>query len=82
MSDLRIGFALCGSFCTYDKAFEILERLSEKYEDITPIMSEKSYVTDTALGQPKRFCEKGRRDMRQKVIRSIVEAEPIDQKQF
>ena len=80
MSDLRIGFALCGSFCTYDKAFEVLERLSEKYEDITPIMSEKSYVTDTRFGTAEGFVKRAEEICGKKVIRSIVEAEPIGPK--
>ena len=28
----RIGFAMCGSYCTYSRVFEEAERLTEKYE--------------------------------------------------
>ena len=80
MSDLRIGFALCGSFCTYDKAFQMLERLSEMYTDITPILSEKSYVTDTRFGTAEEFVKRAEEICGKKVICSIAEAEPIGPK--
>ena len=39
MTKPRIGIALCGSYCTYDKLFSQLVLLSDKYE-LVPIMSE------------------------------------------
>lgn len=39
MAKPRIGIALCGSYCTYDKLFSQLVLLSDKYE-LVPIMSE------------------------------------------
>ena len=27
----RVGFALCGSFCTHEKALTALKRLTEEY---------------------------------------------------
>ena len=45
----RIGFAMCGSYCTYSRAFEEAERLTEKYE-LIPIMSENAAETDSRFG--------------------------------
>ncbi len=44
----RIGFAMCGSFCTFKKAISALESLSAANADIFPIMSEMSYNTGHA----------------------------------
>ena len=30
----RVGFALCGSFCTHEKALTALKRLTEEYETV------------------------------------------------
>ncbi len=49
MSKLRIGIALCGSYCTYAKLFPMLERLSEKYE-LVPIVSDTAASTDSRFG--------------------------------
>ena len=36
---MNIGFALCGSFCTYDRVFPVMEALASQYE-LFPIFSE------------------------------------------
>ena len=38
---MNIGFALCGSFCTYSQVFPMLELLSRDY-DVTAIFSSAS----------------------------------------
>ena len=35
MEHLRVGFAFCGSFCTYDKAMAALEQVRARYGDVT-----------------------------------------------
>ena len=42
----RVGFALCGSFCTHEKALAALKRLTEEYETVIPIVSENAAFTD------------------------------------
>ena len=34
----RVGFAVCGSFCTHAKALEALEDLTQQYETVIPIV--------------------------------------------
>ena len=46
---LRIGLALCGSFCTFDKVITIAEQWKDTY-DITAILSEHAAGTDTRFG--------------------------------
>lgn len=45
----KLGFAMCGSFCTHAKSLSIMRELAEKYE-IIPILSEISASTDTRFG--------------------------------
>ena len=40
----RIGFAMCGSYCTYAEVFYHAEKLAEKY-NIVPIMSDTAAET-------------------------------------
>lgn len=38
----RVGFAVCGSFCTHEKVLKALEALTGIYETVIPIVSEIS----------------------------------------
>jgi dipicolinate synthase subunit B len=76
----RIGFALCGSFCTFDRAIRALGRLRADYADITPIMSEIAYATDTRFGAAADFREAIEAICGKPVIRDIASAEPIGPK--
>ena len=46
----RVGFALCGSFCTHAQVLEALEQMTELYETVIPIASELTAFTDTRFG--------------------------------
>ena len=39
-----LGFAMCGSFCTYQPVLEALEELHTVFPDIIPIMSGASFA--------------------------------------
>ena len=43
----RIGFALTGSFCTYEPVLAALKRLTLEYETVVPILSFASAETDS-----------------------------------
>ncbi len=45
----RLGFAMCGSFCTHRTALDVLKTLTPEYE-ITPILSHVAATTDTRFG--------------------------------
>lgn len=76
---IRLGFALCGSFCTFKKVLEEMETLSENY-DITPIFSEGAATTDTRFGTAQDFLERVRAITGKEPIVSIRDAEPIGPK--
>lgn len=77
MTELRIGFALTGSFCTFERAFEQMELLAGKGYAVTPIMSENAYATDTRFGRARDWIERAERATGQAVIHTIAQAEPI-----
>ena len=77
-----IGFAMCGSFCTYEKTIKELELLSKSNVEIFPIMSEVSYSTDTRFGKCTDFQQRLRDITKKEIIKSVKEAEPIGPKGY
>ena len=55
---MKIGFAMCGSFCTFAPVFTELERLTKKFDDVVPILSEVSASVDSRFGTAKEHREK------------------------
>lgn len=82
MSKTCIGYALCGSFCTFKKAITQMEKLIELGYDVLPIMSHTAYETDTRFGKAKDFVQKIEDITQKKIIRSIPMAEPIGPKKM
>lgn len=78
----KIGFALTGSFCTFEKTIPQISRLVEEGADILPIMSFNSYNIDSKYGKAKDFIEKIENITGKKIIHSIEEAEPIGPKRL
>jgi len=80
LDDKVIGFAMCGSYCTFASAFKGLEKLSETGCRILPIMSQNAYATDTRFGDAKSHIERLENISGEKVIHTIKGAEPIGPK--
>ena len=78
---MKVGFALCGSFCTYSKVFPVLELLRRDYT-ITPIFSDAAYTTDTRFGTAKAHIRKAEEICGVSPIHTITEAEPIGPKKL
>lgn len=76
---IRLGFAVCGSFCTFEKVIDEMEKLSERY-DITPIMSEAASSTDTRFGKAEDFIRRITEICGKKPVTTIAGAEPIGPK--
>ncbi|WP_297209440.1 dipicolinate synthase subunit B [uncultured Flavonifractor sp.] len=80
MESIRVGFAFCGSFCTYHQAMTALERVRARYGDVTPIVSEASAATDSRFGPAHEYMREMERICGKRVIDSIPKAEPIGPK--
>ena len=73
----RVGFALCGSFCTHGEILKALERLTELYETVIPIASENAAFTDTRFGTADALIEKLEELTGNEVLYDIPSVEPI-----
>lgn len=82
MEEKTVGFAFCGSYCTFDKAMETLEKVHGQYGDVYPIVSERSAATDTRFGNAHDFMREMQRICDKRVISTIKDAEPIGPKEL
>ena len=76
MNKKRIGLALCGSYCTYEKLFGVLGTLCERY-DIVPIMSETAASTDSRFGTAASFKKRLFDITGRAPVCTIADAEPL-----
>ncbi|MBR5543419.1 MAG: dipicolinate synthase subunit B [Oscillospiraceae bacterium] len=82
MENKAVGFALCGSFCTFSKVLPEIEKLTLSGYDVFPIMSHAAFTTDTRFGKAEDFISKIENICNKKVISTIYEAEPIGPKKL
>lgn len=75
-----IGYALCGSFCTFKDTYEILKMIKEKYNDVLPIMSYNANTTDTRFGTSEEWNNKIEDICEKQIIKTIADAEPLGPK--
>lgn len=76
MEKKKLGLALCGSYCTYEKLFANAEALAGDY-DLYPIMSDTAAETDTRFGTAAAHIRRLMDLTGRKVITTIAEAEPL-----
>lgn len=79
---LRVGWAVCGSFCTFAKAFEELEELVSLGCEVTPIMSQNAYSTDTRFGTAQQHAARLYEITGKTVLHEIVSTEPVGPKKM
>ncbi len=77
LQGIRIGYCLCGSFCTFDKSFKAAQRLAEMGAQLIPVMSYNSAGLSTRFGTAQENIERIESVAGRSVIKTIVDAEPI-----
>ncbi len=82
MEGITVGFALCGSFCTFKKAITELKKLTESDFNVIPIMSYNAFSTDTRFGKASDFINEIENICNNKIIATIKDAEPIGPKKM
>lgn len=82
MNGINVGFAMCGSFCTFSKALTQMEKLLELGYNILPIMSFNAYSTDTRFGKANEIINKIEKMCGREIIHTIKDAEPIGPKKM
>ena len=82
MEQVSVGYAFCGSFCTFDRAMEALERVKARYGRVLPIISEAGAASDTRFGSAHDFMREMERICDRRVVDTVVKAEPIGPKKL
>lgn len=72
-----IGYAFCGSFCTFSESFIQFSALCRAGYDIQPIMSENAYTKDTRFFKAEDFRRMVTEEAGREIIHTIEDAEPF-----
>lgn len=72
-----IGYAICGSFCSFSASLAVLEQLIRSGEEVQPIMSERACSTDTRFWLCSEFSSRVRSLCGRDIICSVADAEPL-----
>lgn len=78
---LRVGVALCGSFCTFSTVLPQIREMCKQF-DVVPIMSETAYQTDTRFGAASDFVHELEETCGKKVLHTVTQTEPIGPKKL
>ena len=82
MKQYAIGFALCGSFCTYERTLDALRRLTGEYETVVPILSAAGAGINSRFGSAAEFRARIEALCGRPVVDTIAGAEPIGPKKL
>ena len=82
INEKKIGIALTGSFCTFEKMFTELQKLKDAGADIYPILSDASQTIESRFGTPDAYVTKVKEITGKDPIVSIPGAEPIGPKAY
>lgn len=82
LTQVKLGFALTGSFCTFRKVIDEMRRISGSGVELTPILSANAASTDTRFGKAADFLAEIEDICRKKPLLTIADAEPIGPKKL
>ena len=82
MTSQTIGFAMCGSFCTFSSIQPVLTQLVAAGYKIVPIMSQTAFETDTRFGSAQSINDAIEEICGSPIIHTIPGAEPIGPKKL
>lgn len=74
---MKIGYCFTGSFCTFARSLCALEGILSLGHDVTPIMSENAYYTDTRFQKAEEFSTRVEALCGKRVIHTVPDAEPL-----
>ena len=78
---MTIGFAMCGSFCTYSQVFPVLEKLASQYA-VIPIFSQIAYTTDSRFGKAQEHIRQAEEICKTPALHTIEQVEPFGPKKL
>lgn len=82
MKKTTVGFALTGSFCTFDAVLAQMEELVKRDYDVLPILSYHAAQLDTRFMTAQHLHERLRAITGRDPIETLQEAEPIGPKKM
>lgn len=82
LEKLNIGFAMCGSFCTFSKAFIAARELVSLGANVIPIMSFNARNISSRFGAAEENATMLEDICNKKIISTIEDAEPIGPKKL
>lgn len=82
LEGIKIGMAMCGSFCTFSKAFEQMIKLKAAGAELTPVMSYHASTLDTRFGTAEENIMTAENICGRGVINTIPLAEPVGPKKM
>lgn len=82
LKNMKIGFAITGSFCTFRSVLSELKNLAKTGADLLPIMSQTAYATDTRFGKAEDICTEVESICGKPIVHNIAAAEPIGPKKL
>lgn len=78
---MTIGFAMCGSFCTFAEVFPIIELLARDYT-VIPIFSTAAATIDSRFGTAAEHMALATEICGKSPLKTITEVEPIGPKKL
>ena len=78
---MTVGFAMCGSFCTFSQVFPVMEQLAREY-DLIPIFSPAACSVNSRFGTAAGHILRATEICGAAPLRTIQEAEPIGPKKL
>ncbi len=78
----KIGIAMSGSFCTFDKVFKEMERLAEAGAEIYPFFSDAAQQISSRFGTPEEYRKRVEEITGRAPVMSIEGAEPVGPKGY
>ncbi|MBR6569309.1 MAG: dipicolinate synthase subunit B [Clostridia bacterium] len=82
MKKLSIGFAMTGSYCTFERSLKQMEELVRRGYDVLPVLSFHAVGMDTRFMPAHEVRERAQHITGRTPIDSLVEAEPIGPKKM
>ena len=78
---MNIGFAMCGSFCTFSQVFPVMEAVAAVHQ-VTPIFSFASQTTDSRFGTAREHLLRAEEICGCSCLYTLSQVEPIGPKKI
>ena len=78
---MNVGFALCGSFCTYERVFPVMAELAKNHR-VIPIFSRAAATLDSRFGTSAEFLSRAEEICGTPPLLTIPDVEPIGPKKM